>query len=719
MIPMSSMETGASRGRKLRAAISAIVIVAGCSGPTERVTTPEPEAGRDARDQRWVVDSFSDMDPVRALVTTPEHLWIATPGGLLRYALGGGDPLRLTGNAGPGGQRMVAVVAGPRGLLWALSEGGVAFFEEGAWSRPSAGPLPEVGDLSAMTVGADGSVWVGGSRGLVSTDGRSWARWTAEAEVTCLSASPDADGGLWVGTNAQGIWHVASDGMVSQHVADRGMPCGTVRAIEAVAGGQVWAICQRGEGSVLAHHDGTRWTALTAPLPERPEDLARSRDRILVLTSSHLWRIADRAPEQPLSTGDVALSEVFHGDPARPRRQLVRPGPASDAPESRSTAEPPASTAFVHPFELARPDGETPLPPILRPVDVQVRQGARVVECDERGIWIGTNGLGVTRVTGRGEERVYRTLDLLVTERPFTVAADGEGRAWFLTRDLRAGQLSSLGGYFEPVTVERDATAGIQVLSFGSRGTDAYALGRVRGRNTIRIYQFAGQQWTELVTRDLDFGEVAAELSFFEIDPRGKFWIGVLLPRAPGSEPVRRGVIVVDIENEETTFHGQEPRGPGAVQIPDDIAVVDFTASGDAWLGGLNGAVLLRPDGTMRQFSEANGLQGDIVSDLAVDRNDVPWVATPSGVGRYQDGSWRFFLDDWPREMNVGSLAIDSRGQLWTGGTRGAVHYDGMRWETITTREGLVSDRIRSVHVDGRDRVWFVTDAGISLLERP
>jgi ligand-binding sensor domain-containing protein len=121
----------------------------------------------------------------------------------------------------------------------------------------------------------------------------------------------------------------------------------------------------------------------------------------------------------------------------------------------------------------------------------------------------------------------------------------------------------------------------------------------------------------------------------------------------------------------------------------------------------------------MRQFSEANGLQGDIVSDLAVDRNDVPWVATPSGVGRYQDGSWRFFLDDWPREMNVGSLAIDSRGQLWTGGTRGAVHYDGMRWETITTREGLVSDRIRSVHVDGRDRVWFVTDAGISLLERP
>jgi len=657
------------------------------------------------------------MDPVRDIASTSEHLWVATPGGLLRYPLAGGDPLRVTGSAGAGGQRFIAVGADSRDHLWALSEGGVARFDDGAWSRPT-GPLPEVGEITSMAVAQDGTVWVGGSGGLVHHNGENWARWTTEAEVTSLSLSPDAGGGLWVGTTSNGIWHMAPDGTVSEHVSDRGMPCNAVRSLVAGQGGTVWAICQRGNGSILARFDGTRWVALTAALTEHPVDLARSRHRIILLTDSHLWRIAEREPESELGSDEVSLAAVFRGDPARPRRHRARPSPASDDPAERTIGERPPTVLFVPVISLPAPAGEPEPLPYLRPVDVRVRPGASTLACDERGIWIGTTGLGVTRVMGRGEEMVYRTLDLLVSERPFTVAADGEGRAWFLTRDLRAGELSGSGEEFDPVRVEQNPTAGIQILSFGSRGIDAYALGRFRGRNIIRIYQHVSGNWAELLTRELDVGEASAEFGFFEVDPQGRFWIGLSLRQGDASEPIPSGVFMVDLEVEEVTYHGQEPRGPGAVELSNDIRVVDFTSTNDVWLGGFSGAILLHPDGTMERFSEANGMLGDMVNDLAVDDQDIPWVATPEGVGRYQEGSWRFFLDDWPDGMHVASIAIDSRGELWTGGNRGAVHYDGSDWETITARDGLVTDRILSVHIDGRDRVWFVTEDGISLLFR-
>jgi ligand-binding sensor domain-containing protein len=128
---------------------------------------------------------------------------------------------------------------------------------------------------------------------------------------------------------------------------------------------------------------------------------------------------------------------------------------------------------------------------------------------------------------------------------------------------------------------------------------------------------------------------------------------------------------------------------------------------------------VLRPGGVLERFDEARGLMGEVVNDLAIDSRGVPWVATPEGLGHYQQNTWRFFLDNQPENLHVNSLAVDAAGELWTGGNRGAIHYDGRRWEVFSsTRGGLISNRIRSVHVDGQNRVWFVTEAGISMLTR-
>lgn len=732
------------RGGKLLAGL--LLLVSLCACPSSRPndgSTPAHEGGDGAaqsQSRNW--RAVSDMDPVWSLASTEEHLWVGTPGGLLRYDLHGGAPLRVSGSAGPIKGRVVGVQTDSNGKLWAVSEGGIGRYEGGAWSRPT-GPMPDVGELSAFVVMPSNALWLGGTEGLVTHHAGQWTRWSGDAEVTSI-APPFADGRIWVGTK-RGAIEISTDGFIAHHDQDRGMPCDVVRSIVA-SEDRVWALCSRSDGLVLAHYDGNRWQGFTVELSQAPMDLGVCNNRFILLTDDGLWRIEGHDPEEDdLERGELPLATVFSGAPARPSRERVNPSEASGNHEMRTAQPRPRPSSFAPPPEAPEdPWLAHPVTHILRPIDVPVYHGAACVSCDSRGVWIGTEGLGTTRVGRGGEVTVYRTLDLVVDDRPFSVAADGEGNSWFLSRDLRAGVLGSdINDSFEPSHVEQDATSGFQILAFGSRGLGAYALGRMRGTNVLRVYQRARGDWVEMLERELSFAPdpearealrdneeqeplpdpfdgLRVDFSFFEVDEEGRFWIGLLSrpAHAPNAEPTPHGVLVIDLELDELVLHGQEPRGPGALRVPNDINVVDFTSDGDTWLAGLTGAVVIRSDGTMDRFSEANGLLGGIVNDLAIDANDVPWVATPEGLGRYQQGSWRFFMDNMPEEVHVLSLAVDSRGELWAGGNRGAVHYDGRSWEVFTTASGLISNRIRSVHTDGRDRVWFVTAAGISLLER-
>lgn len=762
----------ATRRALLGAGLSLCAAAAACSGGDPGPTTPD-SAPAAAEQRSW--RSFSDMAPVQALESTAEHLWVGTAGGLLRYPLDGGDPLRIAEDSGPGGLRIAEIESDERGRVWALSERGLGVYEAGAWSRPTAA-LPDVGTLAALALTSDGTVWVGGSKGLVANGG-TWVRWATDDDVTALA--PIAGGNeFWVGTTQSGIWHVDAERMVSKHVRERGMPCGAVRSLVA-SDGTVWALCSRGDGSILARFDGTRWQGFTAKIPERPVDLAQCRKGVVLMTDSSLWQVVERTGAEPppaATEGQVPMAVVFEGSPMVPQRFKIQPTQnVGEPPISHLVAGPRGMEPFVQAGEAPpRPDNVAPLPPpVLKRVDVRIGEDPTLARCDDRGIWVGTEGLGVTRIGRGGQVSHYRTYDLVITERPFTVAADDDGRAWFLTRELSAGYLENTAeGRFAHAQVEPDVTAGVQILFFASRGAGAYAFGRLRGSNVVRIYQHAGGRWSEIIERELVFGPtleqqeaererirqetrerrrrreerrlrreqeaaqgqpkeareaeavapapVLADFSFFEVDPQGKFWVGLLLPADDGSgQLVPAGVAVIDLEVEEVTHHGERPSGPGAVTIPDDVNVIDFMSSGEPWLGGLHGVIVMRAGGALERFDEARGLNGEVVNDLAIDARGMPWVATPEGLGHYEDNTWRFFLDNQPQHLHVVSLAVDSDGELWMGGSRGASHYDGERWEVFTaTRGGLISNRIRSVHVDSQDRVWFVTDAGISMLSR-
>lgn len=107
------------------------------------------------------------------------------------------------------------------------------------------------------------------------------------------------------------------------------------------------------------------------------------------------------------------------------------------------------------------------------------------------------------------------------------------------------------------------------------------------------------------------------------------------------------------------------------------------------------------------------------VRTFAQDGDGFLWLATD--VGLYQinpanDRIVQFFTSantPYPVEEIV-TLFPAPAGGLWVGG-KGVGYFDGARWITYTTANGLASDHIQVIAGDAQARIWFGTDQGLSI----
>jgi len=79
-------------------------------------------------------------------------------------------------------------------------------------------------------------------------------------------------------------------------------------------------------------------------------------------------------------------------------------------------------------------------------------------------------------------------------------------------------------------------------------------------------------------------------------------------------------------------------------------------------------------------------------------------------------GVWEHYtLRDGLPDMKIECLFEDSRGRLWIGThDRGAVCFDGERFEVFTTEDGLAADCVFSIVEDGEGMLWFGTPNGLT-----
>jgi hypothetical protein len=119
------------------------------------------------------------------------------------------------------------------------------------------------------------------------------------------------------------------------------------------------------------------------------------------------------------------------------------------------------------------------------------------------------------------------------------------------------------------------------------------------------------------------------------------------------------------------------------------------------------------PHFRFESFTTANGLPDDHVFNVLVDGDRV-WAATENGLGLYEGGKWKTFTTkDGLAHRAVLSLTLDKRtGDVWAGTMGGLSRISGGRIDTFTQlNSGLSNDVVYGVSVEG-ENVWVATAAG-------
>ena len=210
--------------------------------------------------------------------------------------------------------------------------------------------------------------------------------------------------------------------------------------------------------------------------------------------------------------------------------------------------------------------------------------------------------------------------------------------------------------------------------------------------------------------------------------------------------------------------HYNISQGLGDAFIYDAVQV----ANGDIWIATWSGANRVR-GGALDDRSKwdlftventGGGLPNDWVYGLAEGKNGEIWLATEGGLARFVNDKW----DNWNHDRGLGApydkvkaaitfrgdvgtasehhakqkremglqnvdvsynpnyviaLEVDDKGQIWAGTWGGGLsHFDGKRWKTYTTVEGLPGNHVFMLHKDAKGQIWIGTNNGLALWQK-
>ncbi len=409
------------------------------------------------------------------------------------------------------------------------------------------------------------------------------------------------------------------------------------------------------------------------------------------------------APATPAAGGDAAANSEENLPPVRPR-EIPAPAFPAERPQNGPTIDAPT-------FGLVRASGNRVAGDVVR-VDVSARE-----------VFVARTGLGVTRIPTRdgAAPQDYRTHDLALQHRSLSLATDSRGNVWLVGED--GGPVRYDGRAFTRVSLEDDPQ--VHPLLFWTRGTTTVALARVGDRNVLRGYRLEGTQWRRALDGPVEtYGDGTVDARFVAVDSRGRFWVGLrVLPPAGATGNARDlGVAVLDPQNPVTVQYNENvpPTGGqgGSKRAPNDMSAIDFDADGNAWLAGLDGATRIGTDGEVRRFRESEGVRGDLVSDLVRAVGNKIFVATPEGLGVWEQNAFSFAVEGSSQQPKASALAVDASGNLWGAGAHGAWRYDGRAFTRLGRAQGLPSEDFTDIAVDAQNRVWFANTDGLVLYDQ-
>ena len=146
--------------------------------------------------------------------------------------------------------------------------------------------------------------------------------------------------------------------------------------------------------------------------------------------------------------------------------------------------------------------------------------------------------------------------------------------------------------------------------------------------------------------------------------------------------------------------------------------ILDIICEGDyVWLGTTNGVVKRnRHDGSYVRYTMKDGLAGNSVGALYIDRTGRKWFATEGGLSCFDGGEWETFTDAKGLPLNtITSMTQDHDGVMWFGTVNnGVLCFDGIEWKKYSKSDGLGAIGTGDVEVDKENVKWFTIGYGVA-----
>lgn len=756
---------GATIGLAAASTFALTLAQSGC-GPSASSTVPK-QGTTQASGAPVRVRSFSDSRPVSCLAASSGLVWVGTPRGLVRWTTTSDPPTPavLTTIDGLPADKITAISLDPKGGVWVTTPKGVSRYFGGSWTNF---PKPPVGDLIAgiVATGEGDVAWVGGSDGIARLKDGNWERFSAGTTVTALQS--DGGSGVWIGTAGKGVLRVVKDDLL-QYGMGEGNDIDNVRAMVADASGTLLAVGDGPGGQRAAYYDGGRFYSYRVDAPGVLEWVQRVGGELYLGSGQSVWsmkRIAPGAKQlgpvkfaftgtaalgapkaQPLKTLQQEVPKAAPEPPPPPPPAApaapAAPEPAkgkkgkkkhamsdvSDAPAalmaklSRSASSPshpgePQADRAARSWLVAGPGGSAGTPVFdTELVDLRLPDGVTSVSADNESLYIGTRFLGVLRIS-KGRMAPLRLFDLTAGAERLSVACVNNNDCYVATGGTQAWRFD--GQAFEVSDV--DPEKGSHVLAVVRDPSGAViALHRGAASKGVRISRVGGSgNWAPVGVTSLEVPSGVPDLSFATYSPKGQLWVG--LRYVDKDQDARAfGAAEVWVDDGRVVYHRQRPAGVSraaseGVNVPIDVTSIAFRPDGEVWLASRSGAVRLASNKT-KTFTENDGLESELVHDVVEGLNSQIWIATSRGIGQWNGERWAF-PKEYPFNAKASALVRDPDGRVWIGTDKGVIEVINDKTNhLISTRTGLLDEKVLNMGVDVRGRIWVLTEKGISVVE--
>lgn len=311
--------------------------------------------------------------------------------------------------------------------------------------------------------------------------------------------------------------------------------------------------------------------------------------------------------------------------------------------------------------------------------DTYVR--ALAAEPKTGALWVGTSkGVHEIDIATGGLRRTFTRESGLANEYVFAIAIDQQGYKWFGTN---AGGVSRYRDGQWKTYFPMHGLADYWVYSFASQKNGDLWIGTWAGVNKVDLKTLKFRTYVKELVNEWVYG--------LGVDARDQVWFGT-----------EGGVSMFDGKKWRSWTHKDGLGGNN----PDKLQ-----PSANTGLGTRS-----RHDLGLRSAEGAPTYNPNYVFSILVGADQSIWAGTwGGGVSRFDGKKWTNFTDKDGLAGNiVYSMVQDAKGVYWFGTSRGLTRYDGKSWRSLDSRSGLLDNNVYALAVAPNGDIWAGTKRGVA-----